>query len=268
MTAIGGTARNIFENPNVIASTSGTFTLTTAKFVSLINSSNNAHTCTVPSGRSRWVCNTSTTNLLPVSSTGQSVRNLRPGESIIVSWSASAAAHELHLMGTAVFDSGPSNGSVKPAESGGIKAQLDALEADIAAIQSQLSGLSGGGVTIAATAHGLVAADIGKPLDGSTIVDDVNSSHVPLWVLAEVIDANNIRVQMNGEISIDDALLEGGATYNLGTQGPYVYWDKSVGTYVDTLPTDSWIGMREILYILEISGGNFTAAILGWGLQS
>lgn len=118
---------------------------------------------------------------------------------------------------------------------------------------------------ITATGHGLVAGDEGKPLSGTSIFDDTNTAHYPNCVLAQVIDANTLRIQIHGALDIDDGLLPAG--YNLGTHGPYLYWDLSVGTYVHTRPSNSWTGVREILYVYSVGSTTFTAEVLGWAPQ-
>lgn len=116
---------------------------------------------------------------------------------------------------------------------------------------------------ITSVAHGLVAGDVGKPLSGVTIFDDTDSTHFPNWVLVQVVDVDTVRVALNGQVSFSDSLMEVG--YDLGTDGPYVYWDESEATYVATKPGDSIGPAREILYVKSVAGGTVTAEILNWG---
>lgn len=113
------------------------------------------------------------------------------------------------------------------------------------------------------TAHGFVGGDVGKPLSGTTLLDDANPAHFPTSVIASVPDANTLILVSNGLVSFSNTLMEAG--YVLATNGPYVYWDKSAVKYVSVRPADTIPSIREILYVLTISGSTVVARLIDWG---
>ncbi len=116
---------------------------------------------------------------------------------------------------------------------------------------------------VAATAHGLTSTDIGKPLSGTTVLDDISTTDYPTGVLVSVPDANTLTVSAAGTVQFSDTLMEIG--YSIASDGPYIYWDASFNAYVSTRPADTNDKILEILYVTNVSGGTVTAEVLDWG---
>ncbi len=111
------------------------------------------------------------------------------------------------------------------------------------------------------TGHGRVSGDVGKPIDGEgVIVDDAAADAYVSGVLAGVPDVNTLVVAPVGSPVFDIAigLLDGGDTYDISTDGRFVYWDLSAGVYKATLPADSKIGAVLQLIDPSISSGATT----------
>lgn len=116
--------------------------------------------------------------------------------------------------------------------------------------------------TISATAHGFSATDVGKPIGwqvgGSPAIWDdaaTTQTEFPVGILAEVPDANSIRLAAAGEVvTIDDALLPAGMPSPGGdTNARMPWWDKSAGQYVATKPADAMVEIQ-LLYYVRASG--------------
>jgi len=116
-----------------------------------------------------------------------------------------------------------------------------------------------------AAAHGLVSGDVGKPVSGSTILDDTATTHYPSGVLVQVVSTSVIRVAPPGtEVTLAVALLTGGAAYSIASSGRYVYWDASGGLYTGTIPVDSAPEMPEILELTTVGATTFTARVCSY----
>ena len=158
------------------------------------------------------------------------------------------------LLGTAVTD--PSKIRLMTAD---IQLATPGTSTDVGLDQIQYIAQS---KLVTATAHGLVAGDVGKPLYGAAIYDDVIEAANVDWVLLQSVDANTIRVAPPGAVvSIATTLLDGGDAYSISTSGRHVYWDKSAGLYKAALPADSSGSADRVLTIFNVGTGTFTAYV-------
>ncbi|MFO0915281.1 MAG: hypothetical protein U0795_20130 [Pirellulales bacterium] len=127
---------------------------------------------------------------------------------------------------------------------------------------------AGGSLQVTAAAHGLTAADVGKPIvltsTGLAVWDDVNFANFPSGLLAERIDADQVKLALTGAtIVLADTLLEG---TNLAVNGRWFYWDKSqnagAGRWMYELPDDSYFDVP-LIEVVSIGGGSVTAIVHG-----
>lgn len=117
-----------------------------------------------------------------------------------------------------------------------------------------------------ATAHGLTSGSNGKPLSGSVLFVDTNTSHFPTAILNAVPDVNTLRLNYTGDVvTLPNALLEGGASFNVAL-GRNVWWDASAnsgnGLYRQSRQSDATRGTPALLRILATGASTFTALVL------
>ena len=122
---------------------------------------------------------------------------------------------------------------------------------------------------VAATAHGLVAGDVGKPLSGTAILDDTSLTHWPTGILMAVPTVDALMVALPGaHVRLPNTLLEFGSSWSFSTHGRIGWWDLAD---LDT-PTDgvkyrparrsnAARGMASCIYILSIGPTTFDAIV-------
>lgn len=109
-------------------------------------------------------------------------------------------------------------------------------------------------------AHGLLAADVGKPVrltaTSIQIWDDAADSIYLTGLLKAVVSANSVTIVLPGAtIEFATALLE---STDVSTNGRWFYWDYSAGLYKCYAPTDA-VHQMAIIEVLTIGGTNSTA---------
>lgn len=120
---------------------------------------------------------------------------------------------------------------------------------------------------VSATAHGLTAGNVGQPVFGDQIYDDVDTSQWPTGVFAEWVDTAQFRYASKGQsILIPVALFEVG--YSVTADGRFVYWDKSATRYKKNKPADSDPRTGPLLMVNYQSGSDYHCTVLALGPNS
>lgn len=115
---------------------------------------------------------------------------------------------------------------------------------------------------VAATAHGLVAGDIGKPLSGTAILNDTTSTHWPTGILMAVPTVDALMVALPGaHVRLPLTLLEFGSSWSFSTHGRFTWWDFSTTQHRAARQSDAVRGMCSTLYILSIGPTTFDAIV-------
>lgn len=185
--------------------------------------------------------------------------------------SVSAADITVHSDGSVMLEMGDAAGVEK------VSFQ-DSSPAEVAAVDSDgnltLSGTANGVdlnfvsemATTTATAHGLAASEIGKPLtDTAVVLDDTDyyATERVVGVLVDRSQTNSLRIAPAGDtVEIAYTLVDGGAAYNLTTSGVYVWWDDSADLYKAEPVSDAAINARAILKLTRDTGSVWEAVVL------
>ena len=115
---------------------------------------------------------------------------------------------------------------------------------------------------VAATAHGLVAGDVGKPLSGVSILNDTTSTHWPTGILMAVPTVDAIMVALPGaHVRLPLTLLEFGSSWSFSTHGRITWWDFSTTQHRAARQSDAIRGMCSTLYILSVGPTTFDAIV-------
>ncbi len=115
---------------------------------------------------------------------------------------------------------------------------------------------------IAATAHGLVAGDVGKPLSGVAILNDTTSTHWPTGILMAVPTVDQLMVAIPGaHVRLPLTLLEFGSSWSFSTHGRITWWDFSTTQHRAARQPDAVRGMCSTLYVLSIGPTTFDAIV-------
>lgn len=116
------------------------------------------------------------------------------------------------------------------------------------------------------TGHGLTAGDEGKPLYGTAIYDNANTSHVVTGILYDYVDADNFRYcQPNGSTWIPAALIEAG--YSMTTSPRMLYWNKATTKYVSVPPSTGVPTNRPTIQVNGFNAGlnSYYCTLFGYG---
>lgn len=126
---------------------------------------------------------------------------------------------------------------------------------------------------VTAASHGFTSADVGKPLAlkaqhvwevwDDTVDPDTGNNYVA--VLKDVIDTSTIELAWCGcLLSVVNSLLPPSglpASGSPGVNDRLLFWDKSLGRYTQTLPTDSKL-TREVLLYVGVDGSKSRCLVL------
>jgi hypothetical protein len=111
---------------------------------------------------------------------------------------------------------------------------------------------------ITSTAHGLLAADIGKPVgfraNGKPYIwNDAGTTEYPVAILCDVPDVNTIKLAYPGSLlSVASSLFPASMPVVGGeTNSRVMYWDLTSQTYVHDCPSDSVYALECVAWISE-----------------
>lgn len=209
-----------------IVSTAVNYTVpTSANYLVLISATAANVVVTVPSTRSHKIINTGANAVVVDSTTADNV-TVTTGQAVEVIWSSANSRHYTHL----------SNSSTALTPVGSVYATLS---------------------------NSLSAADIGKPLCRNSVLSDTSNTQYFSHVLLSVVSASVLHVAGSGcVVSIDNALLDGGAAYNIATSGAFLYWDSSAAKYKADKQADADAQSDAVLELLTVGATTFDARVL------
>ena len=230
--------RSAHANPTILSLTSNAVLSAASQYIVRVTPNVAGHTLTISTLKSHLIQNEGSVSF-NLATVGNTTTTIQPGSEARAAWSDSGANHELQVStggGSVTVDGTMSDSSTNPVQNMVVKSYIDA--GDAAAATGVMFSFAYGG-------HGLVSGDVGKPITRTTgggwsVWNDTGSGQ-QLYMLGQVTDANNLKVYTLGQriTGLDINLIQV-AGWNQFSDGPFLYWDFSVGKYVKTKPADQY----------------------------
>lgn len=254
------------SDPTNIALTADTSVPAGSKYILRVTPDAAGHELIVPSAKSHLVQNEGSfpLTLVTVVSGGSASVEVPAGGEGRATWSGAGGNHEVQV----TANSGGTGGTVDAAMSATSTnaVQNQAIKAYVDSAIATISGSNAVPYTLTANGHGLTVNDVGKPLSRATganapTVWNDTSALDPLYILGAVTDANTITVHTYGARVADIPTTLTETFYSFLTDGPFLWWDNSVGKYVKNRPADTHESIGPQLQVVSTSAQTFVAVV-------